>query len=354
MKRLGNVYSKIYDIDNINEADSKARRNKGRSRKHIARHDKNKELENQMLSDSLRDNTYRTSEYTSFKIYEPKERIIYKLPYYPDRICHHATLNVLKSYWESLFIEQTYSCIKGRGIHKCLKDVRKALKDKKNTRYCLQIDIKKFYPSINHEILKQIIHKKIKDKGVLYLLDEFVDSVKGIEGYEEKGIPIGNWTSQYFGNLYLTPLDYFCKQELKCKYYFRYADDIRIFSNNKKYLHSVLLAIKQFCATLKVKVKDNYAIVDMKHGTDFLGYVIFHNKVRLRKRIKNKLLRLVGKLNKEHISIHSFFRSYASYYGWLKYCDSKNLQKKIVKYFKNDICDFDSLKLFYIFAETIG
>lgn len=349
MKRLGNIYSKIYDINNINWADAKARRNKSRSKRYILQHDRNKDTENQILQDDLINHTYHTSKYTSFKIYEPKERIIYKLPYYPDRICHHATLNVLKSYWESLFIDQTYSCIKGRGIHKCLHDIRKALKDKKNTRYCLEIDITKFYPSVNHDILKQIIRKKIKDKEVLYLLDELIDSVKSIPGYEEKGIPIGNWTSQYFGNLYLTPLDYFCKHELKCRYYFRYADDIRIFSNNKRYLHSVLLAIKTFCGILRLKLKPNYHIIDMRYGTDFLGYVIFHNHVRLRKRIKCKILRLICRLNKNLITT-SFFSSYASYYGWLKYCDSKHLQQQIINVFKNHINNVGDLKLFCIFA----
>lgn len=105
---------------------------------------------------------------------------------------HHALLNIIKPYWESLFIDQTYSCIKGRGIHKCLKDVKKCLCDKKNTRYCLELDIKKFYPSINHAKLKQVLRSKIKDIRLLDLLDELIDSVKNIPGYEDKGIPIGN------------------------------------------------------------------------------------------------------------------------------------------------------------------
>lgn len=331
MKRLGGrIYERISDVSNINLADESARKNKIKSRKYIAEHDKFKAFENYDLSEDLKNFTYKTSPYSKFKVYEPKERIIYKLPYYPDRICHHAILNVLKFYWERLFIYQTYSCIKGRGIHKCLKDVKKALVDKKNTRYCLEIDIKKFYPSINHQVLKDEIRKKIKDKHTLWLLDELIDSVKTIPGYKEKGVPIGNWTSQYFGNLILTPLDRFCKQELKCRYYFRYADDIRILSNNKNYLKKVLCCIKLSCKQLKLKVKNTYRIVDMKkNGTDFLGYVMLRNHVLLRKRMKLKMFRTIRKFLEGKITEDKFQRLFNSYRGWLKYCNSKHLLQKI-------------------------
>lgn len=132
------------------------------------------------------------------------------------------------------FISTTYSCIKGRGIHKCLKDLKCALcKHPNETTYCLKFDIKKFYPSINHRILKRIIRRKIKDKTLLKILDEIIDSANGV--------PIGNYLSQYFANLYLTPFDRYCKSTLKCKFYYRYADDIVILSNDKQWLHGILL-----------------------------------------------------------------------------------------------------------------
>lgn len=132
--------------------------------------------------------TYVTSKYKTFKIYEPKERIIFSLPYYPDRIIHHAIMNILEPIWVNIFIDNTYSCIKGRGIHKLAKDLKGDLqKDRENTKYCLKLDITKFYPSIDHDILKKIIRKKIKDKLLLVLLDSIIDSAEGV--------PIGNYLS---------------------------------------------------------------------------------------------------------------------------------------------------------------
>ena len=322
MKRFGYFFDKIVSLENINNADNSARIGKNRSIKYILEHDNNKEFENQFLSDSLYNLTFKTSKYSCFKIYEPKERIIYKLPYYPDHIYHHALLNVLKPFWEKRYIDQTYSCIKGRGIHKCLKDVRKALRDKKNTIYCLQLDIKKFYPNINHSVLKKIISNKIKERKTLFLINELIHSVNNISGYETKGVPIGNWTSQYFGNIMLSPLDRFCKEKLKCRYYFRYADDIRIFSNNKRYLHNILGKIKKYLRGLKLELKSNWSIRNMKReGTDFLGYVIYHNYVMLRKRIKEKMFRSIRKYK----NLNSLY----SYQGWLKYASSRNLIRKI-------------------------
>lgn len=123
------------------------------------------------LRETLLNGTFHTSKYDVFTIYEPKEREIYRLPYFPDRILHHAIMNVLEPIWVSTFTADTYSCIKNRGIHKCAKDVKQALKqDPDGTRYCLKIDIKKFYPSINHDVLKGIVRRKIKDSRLWHCL----------------------------------------------------------------------------------------------------------------------------------------------------------------------------------------
>ena len=206
------------------------------------------------------------------------------MPYYPDRIAQHAIMATLVPIWNKIFIEQTYSCIEGRGIHKCAKDVKKALQNKEETKYCLKLDIKKFYPSINHEILKTIIRRKIKDKEVLYILDEIIDSTNGV--------PIGNYLSQYFANLYLAYFDHYCKEVLKCKYYFRYADDIVILSSNKEFLHSIIYKIQKYLDTnLKLQVKSNWQVFPVdSRGIDFVGYIFRHNYILVRKKIKLKLL----------------------------------------------------------------
>ena len=132
-----------------------------------------------------------------------------------------------------IFIAHTYACRKNKGIHKAAQDIKKVLrKDVVNTQYCLKLDIKKFYPSIDHEILKSIVRRKIKDTKVLKLLDEIIDSAPGV--------PIGNYLSQYFANLYLAYFDHWIKECKKIKYYFRYADDIVIFSKNKESLLTLI------------------------------------------------------------------------------------------------------------------
>ena len=159
MKRIGNLYQKICSIENLQLADSIARRGKSRQFG-VIEHDKNKEGNILSLHEMLKNKTYKTSKYKIFTIFEPKERLIFKLPYYPDRIVHHAVMNILEPIFVSVFTTNTYSCIKKRGIHAVLNDVKIALKNnEKETQYCLKLDIEKFYPNINHYILKlSLIH----------------------------------------------------------------------------------------------------------------------------------------------------------------------------------------------------
>lgn len=215
MKRYSGLHDKLCTIENIEVADDNARKNKNK-KYGINKHDKNRQYENEDLVDKLFNLKYKTSKYSLYKIYEPKERIIYRLPYYPDRIAHHAIMNVVKDIWTKSFIHNTYSCIEGRGIHLCANNLKRDLRKYYNeTKYCL----------------KECIRKKIKDKDFLIILDEIIDSTDNVRDISSKltnkigiGVPIGNYLSQYFANLYLSELDHLCKEELKCKFYYRYAD----------------------------------------------------------------------------------------------------------------------------------
>lgn len=253
MKRIGYLHEQVYDIENIEIADDKARKNKS-IRWGIVKHDRNRQEENERLSEQLRDLVYETSEYSTFKVYEPKERLIFRLPYYPDRITHHAIMNVMEPIWTKIFIKQTYSCIKNRGIHNVAHDLKTALiEHPEETTYCLKMDVRKFYPSVNHDILCDIIKKKIKDKYLLTLLIGII--------YSADGVPIGNYLSRFFANLYLAYFDHWVKEELKCKFYFRYADDIVILSSDKNFLRNVLMAIKMYLKeVLNLRLKSNYQI----------------------------------------------------------------------------------------------
>mgnify|MGYP002379355583 CR=1 FL=1 len=315
MKRLNRLYWKIVSRENLLLADEIAR--KGKSKQYgIRQFDKNKEKNIDLLREMLLKKTYRTSTYTTFKVYEPKERIVYRLPYFPDRIAHHAIMNILEPIFVSVFTADTYSCIKGKGIHGAQRAVRRALNDEEGTKYCLKLDIKKFYPSIDHDILKSLLRQKFKDKDLLWLLDEIIDSTSGI--------PIGNYLSQYFANFYLSYFDHWIKEVKGIKYYFRYADDLVILSSDKKSLQKILWEIKEYLSVnLKLVIKGNYQVFPVEsRGIDFVGYNLKHSHTLLRKSIKKNFARKMAK--------HPNMASIASYYGWAKHCDSKTLLKKLI------------------------
>lgn len=319
MRRVGSIYHKVYDRGNIELADDNARRHK-KNNWGIKKHDRHRESDNDKLEENLKNLTYHTSSYSTFKIYEPKERVIFRLPYFPDRIAHHAIMNVTEPIWVKTFIAGTYSCIKGRGIHKCLNDLKRALaKDKEGTMYCLKLDIKKFYPSIDHRLLKQVIRRKIKDKQLLQLLDEIIDS--------SNGVPIGNYLSQFFANLFLSYFDHWLKEECKVKYYFRYADDIVILSDSKEFLRHLFFAIKFYLEELlHLEIKPNYQIFPVdSRGIDFVGYKFFHTYILLRKSIKVRMLKLVRMFEEGLISKEELRGRLSSYFGWAKFCNSKHL-----------------------------
>lgn len=315
MKRIGNIYPLIYDLDNLRLADQKAM--KGKSKQYgVKLHLKDQQANIQQLHQMLKSKTYRTSEYSTFTVFEPKERLIFRLPYFPDRITHHAVMNVLEEIFINTFTADTYSCIKGKGIKACSDAVKEALRDVPNTKYCLKMDIKKFYPSIDHEVLKTLLRRKFKDQDLLWLLDEIIDSTPGL--------PIGNYLSQYFANFYLTYFDHWIKEEKKEKYYFRYADDLVILSDSKPHLHALLSEIRHYLEErLKLRIKENYQIFPVEErGIDFVGYVFRHRYIRLRKGIKKNFARAVA-AKKDCSSI-------AAYIGWVKHCNGKHLVKKLL------------------------
>jgi len=313
MKRIGNIYGKIISIENLMAADEKAQ--KGKSKQYgVKVHNRNREANIQQLHEMLLNKTYQTSAYDIFKVYEPKERDVYRLPYFPDRITHHATMNVLESVLVATFTADTYSCIKGRGIHKCSYNLRKALKDETSV-YCLKLDVTKFYPSVDHDVLKSLLRKKFKDADLLWLLDEIIDSASGL--------PIGNYLSQYLANFYLTYFDHWMKEQKRVKHYFRYADDLVILADDKTYLRALLNDIKTyFKDNLKLEVKGNHSVFPVSEGIDFVGYVHFPTHTLLRKSIKQNFARKLKKNPSQE--------TVASYMGWAKHANTKNLLKKLL------------------------
>lgn len=325
MKRFDNLFDEICSIENLRLADKKARKGK-KNKAEIAKFDRNREENLLKLREALLNGTYKTSKYHIFKIYEPKERIIYKLPYYPDRIVHHAIMNVLEPIWVNQFPPNTYSCIKDRGILAVRNDLSKALaKYPSKTKYCLKMDITKFYPSIDHEILKKVVRYKIKDERLLELLDEIIDSAPGV--------PIGNYLSQFFANLYLVKFDYWLIEAMRQKFYYRYADDIVILGDSKEFLHTLRIKIQDYLwENFKLKTKSNWQIFPIdKRGIDFVGYRFYHTHILIRKSIKYRIYRTINKYKYKRLSLDNLRKVLQAYFGWLKYCNSKNLLAKIEK-----------------------
>ncbi len=315
MKRIGNLYQQITSIENLRIADVAASKHKGKKRD-VVMHFENREINLFRLQNMFLDKTYQTSTYSTFNIYEPKERIIFKLPFFPDRIAHHAIMNVMQPIFISTFTADTYSCIPRRGIHPAAEKIKKALRDVPGTEYCLKIDIKKFYPNVDHEILKQLMRRKVKCKDSLWLMDGIIDSAPGL--------PIGNYLSQYFANFYLTYFDHWIKERMGVKYYFRYADDMVFLSGSKEFLHRLLSEIRKYLREeLKLEVKGNYQIFPVaKRGIDVLGYVFFHTHTLIRKSIKQNFARMVAKSRNQ--------QSTMAYKGWLIHCNAKHLTKKLL------------------------
>lgn len=334
MKRIGNLYGKIISIDNLRIADMKARRGKLRTYG-VRVHDKNREANIIALHEALLTKTYKTSTYDVFTVYEPKERLIFRLPYYPDRIVHHAIMNVLEPVWESVFTHNTFSCIKKRGIEGCSGYIGKIIKkyDGKPL-YCLKIDIKKFYPSIVHDTLKRIVRKKIKDKDLLWLLDEIIDSADGL--------PIGNYLSQFLANLMLAYFMHHVNEDLKLDSS-EYADDIVFFSESKGELRRAFQDfIKPYIENvLNLTVKGNYQIFPIaknrydKSGRalDYVGYKFYREQKLMRKSIKRNFCRHVASQNKRQPPLppKEYKQGICPWLGWAKHSNSKHLLKTIIK-----------------------
>jgi len=316
LKRIGNLYQKIISLENLYLAEEKARKGK-KNRKDIIKFVKNLDDNIQKLHNELKNKTYSTSEYYHFTIYEPKQRNISRLKYV-DRIVHHAILIHLEPIFIDCFISQTYSCIKKRGILGALNQLSKYLRDKEETKYCLKIDIHKFYPSVNNKILKSQLRRKFKDIDLLYLLDNIIDSIKGL--------PLGNYTSQFFGNFYINNFLHWLKQNKKVKVIV-YCDDIVILGNDKQKLHELRKKIEKYLLiNLKLKLSNYQVFPINSRGIDFVGYKSYHTHILLRDSIKRRFIKML-RYNYNQKSI-------ASYHGWLVHGNCINLENKLLNHYK--------------------
>lgn len=327
MKRIGNIYDKIVSYENLLNAHLRARKKKGR---YIEVKEVNENTEEYLknLHFILANEFYyiNSSDYKREIIIDKgKEKEILKLSYYPHRIVQWAIMLQIEDRFLKSLILDTYASIEERGLHFGARRVKNALrKDPQGTKYCLKLDMKKYYPSIDNEILFEIVKTKIKDKKLLRLISIIIFSMGA------KGQPIGSLWSQWAGNLYLSQLDHYVKEKLKGKYYFRYCDDIVIFGSSKEELRKILKEVTEIAgAVLNLKIKENYQIFPTRvRGVDFLGYRFFGDFILLRKRVLKQMKRKLIPLRDKTILTNSENSAINSYKGWLKFCDSYRLREK--------------------------
>ena len=330
MKRHGDIFYKICAMENLREAHRNARKDK-LFYKEVKMVDQDPDTYLKEIQEMLLNEKYEVSEYTVSIINDKgKERKLEKLPYFPDRIIQWAIMLQIEPIFMETFCTHTCASIKDRGISRALDLLHGYLEDIPGTQYCLKIDVRKFYPSIDHDILKQLLERKIKDKWLLSLLFKIVDSVPGT------GVPIGSYLSQYLANFYLAYFDHYLKEELHLKYVVRYMDDIIILLDSKEQLHEVRKKMDEYLHTrLNLSLKDNWQVfpVDAR-GIDFIGFRCFHGYTLLRKRtcikFKNIMRRIQKKQEAGLLISYSEFCSANSYCGWLDMCDGHRLKEKYI------------------------
>jgi len=332
MKTYKNLFQEVCEFKNLHNAYLKARRGKNDAAE-VLRFTYDLENELLKLQNELKTQTYKTGRYGHFIIFEPKERKISALPF-RDRIVHHAICNVIEPIFDHKFIYDFYACRKRKGTHAGADRLQKCVRKAGNDFYVLKCDVSKYFPSVSHTILKQVIREKIADKKLLQLLDSIIDSA-------EKGIPIGNLTSQLFANIYLNKLDEYVKYELKIKYYIRYMDDFVILHESKQYLHEVKEKIRTFLASMKLTLHPKKAnIFPITLGVDFLGYRIFNNHRLARKSTVKRFLKSVKKKLIKYdsgiIDFDKLMESFNSWEAYMSHADSYSLKKSLYgEYFKH-------------------
>ena len=330
-KTIRNQYDKKLTYDNLMKAHIESRKGKN-IRKEIILFNLKQEEYIMWLYEQLKNGTYKHSGYTTFYVTEPKLRLIEKSAYI-DRIVHRWYVdNFMKEYFIKSFINTSYACLENRGMHKAcinVQNTRKHCKRIWNNYYIIKMDIAKYFQNIDKSILYNILQRKIKDKKLLWLTKEILYS-NGVE----KGLPIGNYTSQCFANIYLNELDQYAKHYLKLKYYYRYMDDVVVMVRNKKEAIQKLQQIREFLTTnLKLELNSKTQIFKSSQGVNFCGYKINEYRLKIRtkgkKKLKNKIKKLKYEIKTKQIDTKEAHKFLTGHLGYINIANVKNLKEKL-------------------------
>ena len=339
------MYTKLTSFQNLYKAYRKASKGK-RGLSYVAAFEHQREENLFQLQEELLAKTYKPGTYDSFYIHEPKRRLISAAPF-RDRIVHHALCNVVEPMFERCFIEDSFANRIGKGTHRALDRCQQFAR--KQT-FVLSCDIRQFFPAIDYVILRSILAKKITDADVLWLIDRILNSGKGVLGemydmvyfpgddlfaiYRDRGLPIGNLTSQFWANVYLNSFDHFIKRELRCKEYLRYVDDFLLFANDKYTLWRWKKAIVTRLRQLRLTIHDNAHPRPVNEGIPFLGFTVYPDKRRPKRRkgihFQRKLRKLINGFYDGGIPLSQLNASVRGWVNHVRYANTIGLRKSVL------------------------
>jgi len=328
VKTHKHLYPLITNFDNLYRAFKRAARGK-RGRPDVAAFEYDLENNLLLLQDELRSQTYAPGPYYNFRIYDPKPRLISAAPF-RDRVVHHALCRVIEPLFERRFIHDSYACRIGKGTHAALD---RAQQFARQYPYVLKCDLVHFFPSMDHAILRAQLARLIADARTMWLVDQIIASGADVHRQDAlffpgddlfaaarpRGLPIGNLTSQFWGNVYLNPLDHFIKRDLKCRGYVRYVDDLLLFAVDKSSLHQWKKDVVAFAATLRLRLHERQAAVfPVTTGIPFLGWRIYPRHRRLKRRNGVAFQRRFARLLRELTAGQATWEQVnASVQGWV-------------------------------------
>jgi retron-type reverse transcriptase len=343
MTRLSGLWPWLVSFENLFHAYRKARRGK-RSREGVAEFGLNLERELLRLQRELQDDSYRAGHYRLFTIYERKPRVIAAAPF-RDRVVHHAVMNLIEARLDQSFIADSYACRHGKGVHAAVDRYQAWAQ---TYRYVLKMDVRQYFFSIDHDLLKEKLRRRIKDTRVLALLDRIIDGsptgtfelcyFPGDDLFtpleRRAGIPIGNLTSQFFANLYLDDPDHYIKQVLRVRPYLRYVDDMVVLDHDKTRLADIREAVRERLAADRLRLHPHKAHVTKSvDGLSLLGYVVFPGRRRLRNdnghRFARKLRRMTRAYRVRRLEWANVVASTQSWIGHAKHADTDGLRRAI-------------------------
>lgn len=351
MKRYGNLWPQIIEFENLLQAARQAQRGK-RYRPNVLDFNYHLDRELLRLQRELSNQSYKPGRYRTFDIYDPKPRMISAAPY-RDRVVHHALCNIIVPPLEKTLIADTYANRTGYGSHRALT---RFIHFARTSRYCLQCDIRKYFPSLDHGILKALLRRKIKCPDTLWLIDTIIDG-SNPQGQEleyfpnddlltplerRRGLPIGNLTSQFFANLYLSPFDHFVKEQIKAHKYLRYVDDFALFSDDRAFLSEARIAIETYLGGMRLRIHPiKSQLTATRHGANFVGFRILPSGERasraVRIRVRNRSLRRARSRLKEmqqaytagDLSLAALVQRLQSWEAHLLHGDTHHLRRNI-------------------------